>query len=94
MATRIDDGPAPAVPTPRQIVSLRTRSDRVFRGIATGAGSSTLILLFLIGLFLTIKAWPALKCAGSSFFTTSSGSLPRGVTARPSASRPCSTGPS
>jgi phosphate transport system permease protein len=71
VATRIDDGPAPAVPTPRQIVSLRTRSDRVFRGVATGAGSSTLILLFLIGLFLTIKAWPALKCAGSSFFTTS-----------------------
>ena len=71
MATRTDDGPVHTAPNPRQIATLRTRSDRVFRGIATSAGSSTLILLFLIGLFLTIKAWPALKCAGASFFTTS-----------------------
>ena len=52
MATRIDDGPPRTVPAPRDVATLRTKGDRVFRGIATGAGSFTLILLVLIGTFL------------------------------------------
>jgi len=72
VATVLDGGgPSGAPPKPRQIVQIRTRADRVFRGLATGASSSTLILLFLIGLFLLIKALPALKCAGLNFLTTS-----------------------
>jgi phosphate transport system permease protein len=51
------------------VVALRTKGDRVFRGIATGAGSFTLILLFLIGTFLLLRAMPAFKDAGWSFFT-------------------------
>jgi phosphate transport system permease protein len=35
------------------------------------AASSALVIMGLIGLFLFIKAWPALKLAGLSFFTTS-----------------------
>ena len=70
MATRIDDGPPRTVPAPRQLVALRTKGERVFRGVATGAGSFTLILLVLIGAFLLIKAMPAFKDAGWSFFTT------------------------
>ena len=69
MATRIDDGPPRTVPSPREVVAARTRGDRVFRGIATGAGSFTLILLVLIGTFLLLRAMPAFKDAGWSFFT-------------------------
>jgi phosphate transport system permease protein len=71
MASRIEHSPADNTPIPREIVTLRTRADKVFRGIATGAGTSTLIILFLIGLFLLLQALPALKDAGWSFLTTS-----------------------
>jgi phosphate transport system permease protein len=37
--------------------------------LAKASGFSTFVLLVLIGLFLLIKAWPALKYAGFSFFT-------------------------
>ena len=60
----------PPVPAPRRVVSLRTRSDRVFHGLATTAGASTLVILVLIGTFLSIKAWPAFQEAGLKFFTT------------------------
>jgi len=69
VATRIDDGPPRTVPSPREVVALRTKGDRVFRGVATGAGSFTLILLVLIGTFLFLRAMPAFKDAGWSFFT-------------------------
>ncbi|MFL6180061.1 MAG: phosphate ABC transporter permease subunit PstC [Actinomycetes bacterium] len=46
-------------------------SDRIFRLALRIAASSALALMGLIGLFLFIKAWPALKTAGLSFLTTS-----------------------
>ena len=49
----------------------RSASDRAYRGVAVGAGSATLALMALIGLFLLIKAWPALHRFGLHFFTTS-----------------------
>jgi phosphate transport system permease protein len=58
-------------PAPRrEISSPRTRGDRIFRALAKASGFGTFVLLVLIGLFLAIKAWPALKYAGVHFFTT------------------------
>ena len=54
---------------PRILTPARTRTDRLYRGIATGAGSVTLITLVLIGAFLLIKGWPALKLNGWHFLT-------------------------
>ena len=54
-----------------QAVSRRTTSDRVYRAVVRASGALTLGLMVLIGLFLTIRAWDALRVAGFSFFTTS-----------------------
>ena len=66
---------APAAPiatadVPRRIRSQRTRADRVYRLTASGAGLVTLVVLFLIGLFLFLRALPAFRENGLSFFTT------------------------
>lgn len=45
--------------------------DRVYRGVARGAGAVTLVLMALIGTFLVIRAWPALRVARWSFLTES-----------------------
>jgi len=52
-------------------VSIRPPSDRVFRGVVRASGTLTLGLMVLIGLFLTIRAWDALRVAGWGFFTQS-----------------------
>ncbi len=65
--------PPPAVEPdddkPRVVVSARTRTDRVYRGAASGAGLMTLVILVLIGTFLLIRAWPALMSQGFGFLT-------------------------
>jgi phosphate transport system permease protein len=55
---------------PRTIAVGRTNSDRFYRALATGAGLLTLVLLFLIGLFLVLKSAPAFQDMGLRFFTT------------------------
>jgi phosphate transport system permease protein len=61
---------APGVPTaPREISVVRTPGDRFYRRLAKSAGGATFVLLGLIGLFLLLQAWPALKDQGLSFFT-------------------------
>jgi phosphate transport system permease protein len=70
-ATEMGTPPVPQqTPTPRQIHTVHTRGDKVFRRAASAAGVSTLVILILIGLFLTIKAWPAFQAQGLKFFTT------------------------
>ncbi len=64
-------GPGRAPLTPATIRNDRRKGDRVFRGFARGTGYATLVLLFLIGLFLFIEGWPAIHVAGWHFFTTS-----------------------
>ena len=54
---------------PRQVVVERTRGDRIFRRLATVAGSLTFVILVLIGLFLLQKALPAFRQSGLKFFT-------------------------
>ena len=55
---------------PRTPKTIRSSADRVYRAAATGAGLLTLVLLFLIGLFLLLRALPALQESGASFLTT------------------------
>ena len=55
---------------PRTITHSPTGGDRMFRRLATAAGLATFAILFLIGLFLLIKAWPAFHAMGFRFFTT------------------------
>jgi phosphate transport system permease protein len=52
-------------------VTRRTGADRVFRLTTFGAGTLTLALMGLIGLFLLLRSWSAISAAGLSFFTTS-----------------------
>jgi len=55
--------------TPRSVARSRTKADRFYRGLATGAGVITLALLVVIGGFLLIRAGEALRYTGLSFFT-------------------------
>jgi phosphate transport system permease protein len=68
MGTAVHEGTI--VDSPRRIRPERTRADRAFRLTATGAGLITLVLLFLIGLFLLLRAVPTFRENGLSFFTT------------------------
>jgi phosphate transport system permease protein len=49
----------------------RSRPDKLYRGFAFASGGLTLSVMGLIGLFLVIRSWKALRVAGFSFFTTS-----------------------
>src|SRR5262249_46199951 len=44
--------------------------DRLFRGGSRGTGVTVLVLMLLVGSFLTYRAWQALHVAGWSFLTT------------------------
>lgn len=54
---------------PRQLTIIRDRSDKVFRGIIRGGGSTVLVIMILVGTFLAFRASQALGAAGWSFFT-------------------------
>ena len=52
--------------------SVRTRllpSDHAFRVIARAAGTAVLVIMLLVGLFLTLQALPAIRRAGWGFLT-------------------------
>jgi phosphate transport system permease protein len=65
----VHDPDAPA-PTPRKLEGAIGTSDKVFRGIARGSGIIVLLIMTLVGVFLTYRALEALQTAGWSFFTT------------------------
>lgn len=54
---------------PRKITTRLTGSDHAYRALVTAGAGTTLVLIVLIGLFLLIKALPALREAGWSFLT-------------------------
>jgi phosphate transport system permease protein len=65
-------GPRGRVPRrPLNVRQDRSRGDKVFRGVARSVGFGTLVILFLIGLFLLLEGLPALRISGLSFFTSS-----------------------
>jgi phosphate transport system permease protein len=52
-----------------EIETRRSAADRAYRAVVRAAGASTLVLMIAIGFFLTIRAVPAFRHAGWSFFT-------------------------
>jgi phosphate transport system permease protein len=55
--------------TPLRVVVSRSASDRAYRGVAYGAGLTTLGLMTVIGVFLVKAAIPAFQAVGFKFFT-------------------------
>ncbi|MFF5233147.1 phosphate ABC transporter permease subunit PstC [Dactylosporangium sp. NPDC000521] len=55
---------------PRRLKWRPSPADRVFRGVARGAGATVLLVALLVGSFLAYRAVTALKVVRWSFFTT------------------------
>lgn len=60
-----------AIPTPREITTEPRRSDKIFRGVVTVGGLSSLVILGLIAFFLSIKGLHVLQTEKLSFITGS-----------------------
>jgi phosphate transport system permease protein len=58
------------VPSPREISTEPRRSDKVFRGVVTGGGLSSLVILGLIALFLAYRGYGVMRTEGLSFITS------------------------
>jgi len=71
--TIIDTRPPDAAPpAPRELDTSHDRADTVFRGIIRASGFAVLVIMGLVGLFLTFRALQAITSAGFSFLTTQS----------------------
>ncbi len=57
------------IPSPREISTEPRLTDKVFRGIVTGGGLSSLLILGLIALFLAYRGFEVLKEEGFGFIT-------------------------
>jgi phosphate transport system permease protein len=66
---------SPLIPTPREITTEPRRSDKVFRGVVTTGGLSSLIILGLIAFFLAYSGFEVLRQEGLSFITSSDWSI-------------------
>jgi phosphate transport system permease protein len=65
-----DSGSVPVAEVgPRRIKTRLTPSDHAYRALVTAGAGTTLVLIALIGLFLLLKALPALRASGWSFLT-------------------------
>ena len=62
-------------PSPREISTEPRRSDKVFRGVVTGGGLSSLVILGLIALFLAYRGFEVLKQEGLGFITNAEWSI-------------------
>jgi phosphate transport system permease protein len=47
-----------------------SKSDRIFRGVLRASGWAVLVIMSMVGIFLTARALQALQVAGMSFLTT------------------------
>jgi phosphate transport system permease protein len=68
----VDIAPEASAPASEERIRIsvqRGTGDRVYRGIATLAGSTTFLIMGLIGTFLAVEGISALNTAGISFFT-------------------------
>ena len=57
------------IPSPREISTKPRRSDKVFRGVVTGGGLSSLLVLGLIAVFLVYRGFEVLREEGLGFIT-------------------------
>ena len=62
-------------PSPREITTEPRRSDKVFRGLVTAGGLSSLLILGLIAVFLGYRGFEALVQEGFGFITNSDWSV-------------------
>ena len=60
---------ATLIPSPREISTEPRRSDKVFRGVVTSGGLSSLAVLGLIAIFLAYRGFEVLKEEGLGFIT-------------------------
>lgn len=58
-----------AADVPRPIASRRGAQDRAFRGLARGSGGLVLAMMALVGGFLVLRGWQALRVDGIRFLT-------------------------
>ena len=63
------------IPQPRLITTQPRKSDRVFRGIVTAGGFSSLLILGLIAIFLGYRGFEILRTEGIRFITSSDWSI-------------------
>ncbi|CAB5104810.1 MAG: phosphate ABC transporter permease subunit PstC [Actinobacteria bacterium] len=63
------------IPAPRTITTEPRRSDKVFRGVVTAGGLSSLLLLGLIAVFLSYRGFEVLREEGIGFITHSDWSI-------------------
>lgn len=69
--TLLEDSAPRPIPSPREITTEPRFSDKVFRGVVTAGGLSSLIILGLIAIFLGYQGFEVLLKEGFSFITTS-----------------------
>jgi phosphate transport system permease protein len=62
-------------PAPREITTEPRRSDKVFRGLVTAGGLSSLLILGLIAIFLGYRGFEVLRQEGLGFITNSDWSV-------------------
>lgn len=62
----------PAIPEKREITTKPRLTDRIFRGVVTTGGLSSLVILGLILIFLLFNGYNTLKVQGIHFLTSSS----------------------
>ena len=70
-----ENRPQYSVPSPREITTEPRFSDKVFRGVVTAGGLSSLVILGLIAIFLGYQGFEILAREGFSFLTTSEWSV-------------------
>ena len=63
------------IPVAREIHTEPRRSDKVFRGVVTGGGLSSLLILGLIAIFLGYRGFEVLRQEGIGFITNSDWSI-------------------
>ena len=66
MSTTLDAG---QVPAPRELTTNPRTSDKIFRGVVTGFGMTALLILTLIGLFLSVRGIQTIHTQGFGFLT-------------------------
>jgi phosphate transport system permease protein len=66
---------ATLIPSPRKISTEPRRSDKVFRGVVTSGGLSSLVVLGLIAAFLAYRGFEVLRAEGLSFITSAEWSI-------------------
>ncbi len=75
MSTTLEAG---QIPAPRELTTKHRRSDTIFRGVVTGFGMTALLILTLIGLFLSFRGIQTLHTQGFGFLTRSNWDVVQG----------------